>query len=193
MLRSTKFWWGESRAARQRGRLIVTRRICDLLLASGVLAAAAAEVVHYYASAASRVTLAHKAELATEVARLQRTVDERPAVLDFARGLSRAIEDPSLTSQIQAAATTTSVSLVSLVSVAHATSPKTLAYEEWALTLRGTYSNIKTLLAHLLDAVPDLRVHALKLKRVNASDIEAQVSLVQWLRPLDADRVETKD
>jgi hypothetical protein len=166
--------------------------VCGFALVS-MMIVGAIEVAYHGVDTSLRVARQNKVQLTDDVARLQRGVAKHPVISDFTRGLPLVIKDVSLNAQIQATAAATSVSLVSLVSAEHAASPRTLAYGEWALTLRGTYPNIKTLLAQLLHTVPDLRVYALKLKRINASDIEAQVSLVQWLRPLDAVRAEAKD
>ncbi|SRR5258706_410105 len=184
-------WWKDAIARHRRG-LTPGKRGCALLLVSAALMGVV-QLVAYRADMRWRLAQTRKSELIEEASRVDHIAAEQAAVSDFTKGLSQATVGRSVTAQIQAAAAAASASLVALVSIEHAESAKALEHAEWAVTLRGTYPHIKTLLAQLLDATHDLRIHALRIKRQNANEVEAQVSIVQWLRPRGTARAEVKD
>lgn len=121
--------------------------------------------------------------LSLDVQKLEQGLLARQRKKDFVGQLPAFAPTSAVTASIQRQALAHEVALNALSVRNEPATPKSLAYTGWALTLRGTYPAIKSVLAEVLDLVPSLRLQILKFTRTSAQEVEAQVALVQWLAP----------
>jgi hypothetical protein len=124
---------------------------------------------------------AEKEALSLQTQALEQELKARRLQGDFVRQLPTSVQTSFVTASIQRQAIAHEVSLSALSVRNETLTQKSLAHTEWSITLRGTYPNIKSALAELLSLDPSLRIQTLKFTKSSMQEIEAQVSLVQWL------------
>ena len=159
------------------------------LAASGALLALA------LAASAWRVGLDRQAQgLGTSTAALRQQLNAAlvsggasAARSDFARGLPEALSVEPVVRELQRSSAAEGASFVSVSSTPRPATSQTLGRVELAITLRGAYPKLKTVLAQTLDRFPHLVVQRLTLRRMAAPvDLEAHVDLVLLARPVAA-------
>jgi Tfp pilus assembly protein PilO len=151
------------------------------LLIAALALAVLASGLHWGAIHALDQVQAEKDALSQESQELEQELKARRLQGDFVRQLPTSAQTSSVTASIQRQAVAHEVSLSTLSVRSESLTKKTLAHTEWAITLRGTYPNIKSALAELLSLDPSLHIQTLKFTKTSMQEIEAQVSLVQWL------------
>lgn len=130
-----------------------------------------------------------RVSLSDDLKSLENEVATRRLQRDFVQKLPTASQASLVTAKIQRLVQSHHVRL-STLSVHHNPSTnKALANTEWVILLRGTYPDIKSALAELLERLPSLRIQTLKFDKTSQQDIEAQVSLVEWLAPSSAESI----
>ena len=139
--------------------------------------------------------LDHKAgELNASVAGLRQKLQAASATggadlqaVDFTQRLPAAMVVEPVVRELQRSSAALGVAFVSVSSAGRAPSLQTLGRGELAITLRGAYPKLKTVLAETLDRFPELIVQRLTLRRMaTPADLEAHVDLVLVTRPLPA-------
>jgi Type II secretion system (T2SS), protein M subtype b len=118
---------------------------------------------------------------------------EQPAVLplvntstaDFTAHLPATVAPAIALNVVQGAATRAAVMVEAVQVQEYAPSPERLGRTELAMTVRGSYANLKRWLAELTARLPASTVSRLQLQRSAdaAADIEARLTLVAWSQP----------
>lgn len=165
-----------------------------LLVVLLILAAMVASLHAWTAMTLSEARAGRDA-LAQDAQRLEQELAARKTRRDFVEKLPTAVDaardGATITAAIHHQALAHDVSLIALSTSHEPPSAKSLEHLAWTMSLRGTYPRIKAALAELLDATPNLRILTLKFHRLSAQDIEAEVTLVQWLAPTGVATVPT--
>lgn len=147
------------------------------------------------AMSAWRFGLDHEAdELNASVAGLRQKLQAPSATrgadlqaVDFTQRLPAAIAVEPVVRELQRSSAALGVAFVSVSNAGRAATLQTLGRGELAITLRGAYPKLKTVLAETLDRFPGLIVQRLTLRRMaTPTDLEAHVDLVLVTRPLPA-------
>lgn len=102
---------------------------------------------------------------------------------DIAGELPSKPNTTAITRKIQKQALAHKITLSALSIQNHAANSQNLANTEWAVSLRGTYPNIKSALAELMASAPTLQIQSVKFSKTSAYEVEAQAILVEWLAP----------
>ena len=109
---------------------------------------------------------------------------------DYTHRLATEIAVDPLVRQLQRSSTQLGVTLVSVASTSHDATAQTLGKTDMSVTLRGSYSSMKTVLAESLDRFSGLILQRVTLRRVaNTNQLEARVDLMQVVRALAASGV----
>lgn len=157
-----------------------------LLLALLILAAMVGGV-HAWTYMTLAAVSSETSTFAQQVQSLERDVAARTNGGDFLTQLPSAAEAAQTSAGVTAAiyrqALAHDVTLSSLATSQEPLSAKTLAHNAWALELRGSYPHIKAMLAEVMNSNAGLRVIKLKFQKLSVQELEAQVTLVQWISP----------
>lgn len=154
-----------------------------LVLTGTVLFAVLAIASHLYTLHELEKSLAEQSILARRVSQMDQAVRESQQRGDFLNQLPQVSDAAAITLYIQQQSLAKGVVLVTLLTSNVPLTTKALGHTAWDVTLRGTYPNIKAVLAGLLEQSSSLRLQSLKFTRSSAQEIEAQVKVVQWVQP----------
>lgn len=127
-----------------------------------------------------------KDQATAELLRLQQAVTDAARRPNFLQKLVPPLDGVDVTSNIQKLATAQGLSLSGLSVREHTLSAKSLAHLEWEVSLKGTYPQVKSALAEILQHTPGLRIQSLKFKRSSVNDLQAHITLVLWRAPVAA-------
>lgn len=106
---------------------------------------------------------------------------------NFVQRLASSTPIEPIVRELQRASSDAGVTFSSVASTVRLATMQTLGRDELAVTLRGAYPALKTVLAQTLDRYPDLIVQRLTLHGMAAPrvDVEARVDLLLVSRPSD--------
>lgn len=106
---------------------------------------------------------------------------------DFTQHLTRSPQMSQVVSQLQRSSAQVGVAFMSVSVADRAPSAQRFGRSELSVVLRGSYPNLKIVLAEALDRYPQTIIQRMTLRRLsNVDDTEARVELVQVTRPLPA-------
>ncbi len=105
--------------------------------------------------------------------------------VDFAHGLSDAPAVDPVVRELQRASTEAGAAFVALTATPRPATLQALGRIELAVSLRGAYPKLKSILAQTLDRFPGLIVQRLTIRRLSTPlELEAHVDLMLLTRPL---------
>jgi len=127
------------------------------------------------------------AGLARDLRALQATGSASAPAGDYARRLPPSAPVEPVVDRLQRAGAAAGVTFGSFSATARPASEQALGRTELAVTLRGSYANLKPVLADVLQRFPALVLQHLTLRRgATGGDLEARIDVVLPTRPLVA-------
>lgn len=113
-----------------------------------------------------------------------RSSEKAASAPNFAEVVPAAVLIDPIVSQFQRSGAELGVGFVSVAVAERAPTPQTLGRVQLSVMLRGSYSNIKSVLAEAFDRHPQLILERLTMRRITApADLEARVDLLLVTRP----------
>ena len=180
----TVWLWGWWRRGEQQWRSGKTAGVICALVAVGALVALMAGLVWMHRTSDEQTALS--AQVRNEQMLLSATSppsadSTEPVVTDFVRRLPEAAQVQPVVAELQRSSSGASATLGGVQLQQRAATPEQLGRAELTVSLRGSYPNLKRVLAETLDRFPNLTLRRIHLRRTAApTELEASVVLGLW-------------